>query len=99
MNSVKFYPDAKEELISAIQYYENCQAGLGSRFRVAIELATQKILSSPFTYRTLKAPFRRYLVPKFPYSIVYSIEPNYILIIAIAHNKRKPHYWLKRKPY
>ncbi len=98
MTSVEFYPDAKDELFSAIQYYENCQAGLGDRFLSAVEAATRNILSSPLTYRILRPPFRRYLLPIFPYSIIYSIEPDNILIIAIAHNKRRPDYWLKRKP-
>ncbi|PIE03334.1 MAG: plasmid stabilization protein [Acidobacteria bacterium] len=97
MNSIVFYPEAKKELFNAIQYYEDCQTGLGHRFRRSIETATQNILSSPLTYRILKPPFRRYLLSKFPYSIVYSIEPNYILIIAIAHGKRRPYYWSKRK--
>ena len=33
---------------------------------------------------------------KFPYAIIYSIEPDHIRIIAVAHNKRKPGYWLIR---
>ncbi len=96
MNSVEFAPEAKDEFFNAIQYYEDCKNGLGNRFRLAIETAIQNILSSPFTYRILKAPFRRYLVSGFPYSVIYSIEPKHIYIIAVAHNKRKPLFWLKR---
>ncbi len=82
--------------MAAVRYYEDCQHGLGRRFRLFVESAVQKIVESPFIYRILKAPFRRYLLPKFPYSIVYSIEPDHIRIIAIAHNKRKPGYWSNR---
>ncbi len=49
-------------------------------------------------YRILKAPFRRHLLPKFPYSIIYAIEPDHIRIIAVAHSKRKPGYWSARIP-
>ncbi len=96
MNSVRFDPEAKEEFLEAILYYEECQAGLGTRFRVAIESASEQISGSPFVYRILQAPFRCYLVPKFPYYLIYSIEPDHIRIIALAHNKRKPAYWGKR---
>jgi plasmid stabilization system protein ParE len=96
MTLVIFDPDAKAEFLEAVRYYEKCQKGLGRRFRVAIETAVQLISESPFMYRSLKAPFRRYLLPKFPYSIIYSIEPDHIHIIAVAHNKRKPGYWLNR---
>ena len=96
MNSIIFDPEAKDEFLEAAQYYEGCQEGLGYRFRLDIESATQKIAKTPFMYRVLKAPFRRHLLAKFPYSIIYSIEPDHIRIIAVAHNKRKPGYWQER---
>ena len=91
-----FDPDARAEFLDAVRYYEECKKGLGRRFRIAIETAVQHVLENPFLYRLLKAPFRRYLLPKFPYSIIYSIEPDHIHIIAVAHLKRKPEYWLNR---
>ena len=96
MNLVRFDPEAKEEFLNAILYYEECQAGLGTRFRIAVELAAKQISDSPFVYRILQSPFRCYLVPKFPYYLIFSIEPDHIRIIAVAHNKRRPAYWAKR---
>lgn len=96
MNSIIFDPEAQTEFLAAVRYYEDCQPGLGRRFRLLVETAVQKIVESPFLYRIIKAPFRRHLLPKFPYSIIYTIEPDHIRIIAIAHNKRKPGYWSNR---
>lgn len=96
MISVQFDPDAKEEFIEAVQYYESCQKGLGRRFRLIFEASVKKISKTPLMYRVIKAPFRRLLLPKFPYMIIYSIEPDHIRIIAVAHTKRKPEYWSKR---
>ena len=96
MISVDFDPDARAEFLEAVKYYEDCQAGLGRRFRIAVEAAVQSVAETPFRYRVLHAPFRRYLLTNFPYSIIYCIEPENILIIAIAHTKRKPGYWIKR---
>lgn len=98
MTLVIFDPEAQAEFLAAVQYYEDCQHGLGRRFRHVVEFAIQKIVETPFRYRVLKAPFRRHLLSKFPYSIIYSIEPDHIRIIAVAHNKRKPGYWLNRAP-
>ncbi len=95
MTFVRFDPDAQAEFIKAVQYYEDCQHGLGRRFRLAVEDATQKITEAPFRYRLLHAPFRRYLMTKFSYSIIYTIEPDHIRILAVAHSKRKPWYWLR----
>ena len=96
MISVVFDHDARAEFLEAVQYYEDSQIGLGRRFRVAVESAVKSIAENPFRYRVLHPPFRRYLLPNFPNAIIYCIEPENILIIAVAHTKRKPGYWIKR---
>jgi plasmid stabilization system protein ParE len=96
MIPVIFDPDARAEFLSSVQYYEECQPDLGRRFRSAIEAAMHRITESPLRYRLLHAPFRRYLLFKFPFAIIYSIESDHIRVIALAHTKRKPGYWLIR---
>ncbi len=96
MTSIVFDPDAKAEFLAAVRYYESCQSGLGRHFRILVQSALQKVAETPFQYRLIHAPFRRYLLPKFPYAIIFSIEPDHIRIIAVAHTKRKPGYWRRR---
>ena len=96
MIPVIFDPEAKSEFLDAVRYYEECQLGLGSRFKEAVESAIKSISTSPFRYRFLHKPFRRLLLFQFPYSIIFSIEPDHIHIIAVAHPKRKPGYWFRR---
>ncbi|OQY12376.1 MAG: plasmid stabilization protein [Desulfobacteraceae bacterium 4572_187] len=98
MTLVIFDPEAQAEFLASVKYYEDCQHGLGRRFRLVVESAIQNIAEAPFRYRVLRAPFRLHLLSIFPYSIIYSIEPEHIRIIAVAHNKRKPGYWLNRVP-
>ncbi len=96
MNEIIFDPDARSEFLEAIQYYENCQKDLGRRFRNAVEDSIRRISESPLMYRVLHSPFRRFLINKFPYAIIYTIEPESIRIIAVAHTKRKPYFWKYR---
>jgi len=96
MMPVIFDPEAKSEFLDAVRYYEECRPGLGGRFKEAVESATKSISTAPFRYRVLHKPFRHLLLFQFPYSIFFSIEPDHIHIIAVAHSKRKPGYWLKR---
>ncbi len=96
MIPIKFDPDAGAEFLSAIEYYEERRAGLGHGFRESVKTELENIAEMPFLFRVLHPPFRRCLVPKFPYSLIFSIEPNFILIIAVAHTKRKPGYWYDR---
>jgi hypothetical protein len=37
------------------------------------------------------------VVARFPYSIVYKQDPDKIVIVAIAHQRRRPGYWQRRK--
>ncbi|VFN02025.1 MAG: ParE toxin of type II toxin-antitoxin system, parDE [Candidatus Kentron sp. G] len=96
MSIVNFNPDARTEFLAAIKYYEACQPGLGRRFRLAVESELDRIREMPLGFRVLHAPFRRCFVRKFPYAVIFSIEPESILVIAVAHTKRKPEYWRER---
>lgn len=48
MTVVLFDPEAQSEFLTAVQYYEDCQYGLGRRFRLVIESALQNISEKPF---------------------------------------------------
>ncbi|MFW6152399.1 MAG: type II toxin-antitoxin system RelE/ParE family toxin [Verrucomicrobiota bacterium] len=96
MSGVAFDPDARAEFLAAVEYYEECQTGLGRCFRTAVERELDGIEAMPFRYRVLHAPFRRCLVPKFPYAIIFVIESGFMLVVAVAHAKRKPGYWRER---
>lgn len=96
MTGIAFDPDARAEFLAAVEYYEECQPGLGQRFRQAVAAQLRHLGVMPFRFRVLHSPFRRCLVPQFPYSLIFSIEPEFILVVAVAHAKRKPGYWRDR---
>jgi len=96
MTGVAFDPEARAEFLAAVGYYEECRAGLGRRFREAVEAEVESVRRMPFRFRVIHAPFRRCLIPKFPYSVIFSIEPRFILVVAVAHSKREPGYWRDR---
>jgi toxin ParE1/3/4 len=89
---------ASEEFSAAVRWYENQRSGLGGEFFDAVAQATSLIQAQP----EIGTPFRdrgtrRLLVQRFPYQIVYRVSTDEIVIIAIAHLKRRPGYWRKRK--
>jgi len=94
--NIKYLSLAKKEFFDAISYYENQQLNLGRTFESNIKNSIKRISEFPEVYVKVKADIRRCVAHKFPYNILYSIEDNHILIIAIAHQHRKPDYWLDR---
>jgi len=93
---VKFLKLAEQELYDAQKYYEQQQEKLGGTFKSTIFNSLNRIVEFPKVYVKVKSDVRRCIVHKFPYSILYSIEDNHILIIAISHQHREPDYWIKR---
>ena len=91
-----FHPDAEKELLEAIDYYENCETGLGEDFSLEIYSAIQNILSYPVTWPVLEDDIRRYLANRFPYALLYNIESDFIHILAVMHLHRHPDYWKHR---
>lgn len=93
---IEFHPEALAEFRDAAEFYEKQQHRLGSRFTNAIESAITRIGESPTSWRVIEEDVRRYLTKVFPYAVLYSIEDDYILIVAVMHCHREPGYWRSR---
>jgi plasmid stabilization system protein ParE len=93
---VEFHPEALAEFRAAAEYYEQQQTGLGARFANAVEMAVAHIEDAPESWRIIEDDIRRCLTKVFPYAVLYSIEPDNILIVAVMHCRREPDYWRNR---
>ncbi|MEA3444474.1 MAG: type II toxin-antitoxin system RelE/ParE family toxin [Bacteroidota bacterium] len=87
---------ASLELNDTVEFYELKVAGLGKRFKDEIKIGIRRIRKHPYSWSKQNDEVRRYFLHKFPYKILYSIEKNYIYIIAIANCHRRPDYWINR---
>jgi len=96
VTSVEFHPEAEAELISAARYYESQAQNLGLDFISSVQGTYQRIVEYPESGRLFGARLRRVLVPKYPYGLLYRVEPQRIFIVAIAHLHRRPGYWRPR---
>lgn len=92
-----FHPEAEKELYEAIDYYNECQDGLGLEFAKEVYSIIQNILSFPQAWAPFSANTRRCLTNRFPYGIIYNITADEIFIIAVMPLQRKPGYWKNRK--
>ena len=96
MMRVVFTRIARQELEDAVRYYELEYAGLGRRFKEEVRKGALRIVEYPQAWSIEKGDVRKCLLHKFPYKLMYSVEENYILVIAVAHQHRKPDYWVGR---
>jgi toxin ParE1/3/4 len=91
-----FHPDARLEYRDAAAFYENARAGLGAAFTRQIEAALEAICVAPERWPIFEGETRRCVTRRFPYAVLYSIEPDRILILAVMHCSRRPGYWRQR---
>lgn len=91
-----FHPEAEEEFFAAADYYEDCEPGLGLDFSREVYTTIQNASDYSTVWPEIEEGVRRCLVHRFPYGILYSIEPNSIFILAVMHLHRDPDYWKHR---
>lgn len=91
-----FHPEALTEYAEAVQYYIERRVELAQAFINAVEDAVNRIRESPTRFSIIDEDVRRCLTRKFPYGILYAVEQDYILILAVMHCSREPGYWKSR---
>jgi toxin ParE1/3/4 len=94
---LRFHSAAREELRREALYYEMRVQDLGSELTDEVEGILQNVL----TYPELGSPHllgtRRVVLDRFPFSLIYRIGRADILVIALAHERKRPGYWRSRK--
>ncbi len=96
MKRIRFHPEAEEELLEAQDWYKRRSEVASQAFALEIDHAIKRIIETPLRWPVTLSNERRYLLPRFPYSIRYRIKSDTIFIVAFAHHKRRPGYWRKR---
>jgi toxin ParE1/3/4 len=91
-----FHPEARLEYREAAAFYESCRRGLGAAFSIEVEATIQRILETPERWRHIEQDVRTCRTHTFPYAVLYTVEANSILIVALMHLRREPGYWRSR---
>ena len=89
-------PEAQQEFLESVLYYESKEPGLGIRFRNEVEATVNWILQHPEIARLRPKGYRRVNLRSFPHYVAYVIREQTIWITAIAHGHRRPEFWLSR---
>ena len=80
----------------AALFYEGRSAGLGLDFLEEVEQTVASILTHPTSGPVISQNIRRRIVRRFPFGVLYAVQGDQIVIVAVAHLKRRPHYWKGR---
>ena len=99
---LELHPEARAELRSAALWYDERRTGLGDEFIAEVSATLARIGNAPESYpawsgtRAADPLIRKATVQRFPYLIAFEKHEQHLLVLAVAHAKRRPLYWLTR---
>ena len=93
---VSFHPTAKEEVEEAQAWYEERSLLAAAGFLQELSRAVRQIGEAPYRYPVASHGTRRTILERFPFNVFYRLSGDEIVIVAVAHQKRRPGYWADR---
>lgn len=96
MIGYRFLHPADEEMTEASLFYEAASTGLGKDFLNDVQRVVDSLREHPYLGHGVDRNLRRMLLHRFPFSLIYSVEADAILIVAVTHYGRRPGYWQDR---
>jgi plasmid stabilization system protein ParE len=94
--TVRILAPAEEEFLEAVSFYEAEAEGLGAEFIDEFEKALELISSNPHIGSPYDGGTRRKLLGRYPFQLIYEDGPAEIVVVALAHQRRRPGYWRNR---
>ncbi len=97
MRAVRFHPEADRELADAREWYRARSEVAAQAFSLEIDRAIQRIAEAPLTYPIGRRGEHRFLLNRFPYTILYRLRGEDVFVTAVAHQSRRRGYWRNRR--
>jgi toxin ParE2 len=94
--NVRFLTLAQQEIDEAVVWFNEQVDGKGMDFLDELDRVVRLVKSYPFISTEIERDIRRCLFARFPYSLIYGVEQQAIVVIAVAHSRRTPRYWMDR---
>ena len=90
------HPEAQEEYLESFRWYLERNPHVALAFQEEFEDSLALIQKAPLTWPPYVGATRRFLLRRFPFSVIYEPGPP-VVVIAVAHHKRRPFYWRERQ--
>jgi plasmid stabilization system protein ParE len=87
---------AKDDFNESFDWYAERSQSAAIEFATALEDAFDQILATPDRFPQTKRGCRYFPLTRYPFRVVYRQEADCLVVVAIAHAKRRPGYWHRR---
>lgn len=93
---LEYLEEAVIEAAAAARWYAERSETAAAGFTAELDAAEAAITRLPHAWPSYEHGTRRYLLRRYPFGVVYRVEPDRILVVAVAHGSRRPGYWANR---
>jgi toxin ParE1/3/4 len=98
---IRLHPEAASDIDQSAEWYEDRDPGLGEDFLRELDEAFAVIQELPNVWPYWprvggEHGVHRYSLKRFPFGVAYLIDDGELVIVAVAHDRRRPGYWLNR---
>ena len=93
---ITFLKPAQAEVDEAVAYFDEQRAGLGDRFEQDLQSTLNFVIEQPTLGKVVGGRVRKMRFRTFRYNLIYIPDPDEIIIVAVAHHRRRPGYWERR---
>lgn len=96
---VWFHPEAIEDANAAYEWYFEQDPNVAAAYILELDQAFERIQEAPHRYAPYVQGTRRYVMPRFPFYVVFrvGVHPGSIQVLAVVHARRRPWYWQHRR--
>ncbi|MFO7893043.1 MAG: type II toxin-antitoxin system RelE/ParE family toxin [Longimicrobiales bacterium] len=98
MRGIRVLAEARLDALEAAAFYESHADGLGAEFLDILEQALLSLVDTPRIGTPYDSDTRRLVLLRFPFALIYTVEAEVVVILAVAHQRRHPDYWRGRTP-
>lgn len=93
---LRYLTVARAEFREAIGWYRARSIGAARHFNTEVKVVEKLLLQHTRIGKRVEADARSLCVNDFPYTLIYAIEKHEIVVVAVAHQSRRPGYWMDR---
>lgn len=94
---VDFLVEALEEAEAAVDWYAERAPDVATAFAAELARGVEVVARTPGTWPKYIRGTQRYRLRGFPFAVVYLDRPGTVIIVAVAHERRRPGYWRSRR--
>ena len=95
---IVWHAQAATEFEAAVDYYfVKAGAEVAGDFRNEVANVTNRLRIHPEIGIRVRHQARRFSLHGYPYNLIYRLAPETIIIVALAHQRRRPGYWVGRR--